>query len=861
MAAAEVPVCIRAESAIAKYQKGIVRLDVDLIGAHWLNRGGLPVSGKHVHHLWRTILDRHGFVRHRYDHAVVVEVPEGDLQRLREHNQQICDQDPLLPPASATMRYGSLTKTHLIYGLKCFKHGTLRWDDTNEVMVVPKTATAVKEHLQNGIFAMVIDPQAYIDSEDNLISIMLSGNLEQSVAMPEHEIALLQKVMSLARRPLPEGECPWEFMQKALQPLAGARWEDADMMQIFNFAMVVGSEQAAMLTNVHFQCINPAIMVVKPSFFGECAKLPKQFRWCRVAIVVAQYLGSESSYERTGRVLVAATIKEQTVKRLVREGELQVLISNIEGFLAEAVLRYSRGSLRNEVAASSHLAALGGLLARTGRVLTAFLDTTNKWRTKLIDAEFRFRKSLREANGVLPDPILEEVVDLETPKEKQIIDPKVSPGTHTDSAQETVASAEKGSDIDKQKGKSQGLKSHLQIGCAVRLIKRFKGRAVQQSGVVTAIDHEAAMVSVNFDSPPGMLAVPINCCKFSPASALLQDAGPSPQDGVKQSALPAACPESPASPPGQQTPQGSSSMRDACNTEESGEDKGEADKGKQQCVEDVLPISKDAAVPNSFAAASAGPGPSGPSEASVPATEQGVAVPGSSVAASSAPGASEQLAGAEKEFELGSSKRRRLEHALPPEDTAARAGNSVLAGPVKPLHWDVFGDVDNVRALHGRVLSTLHAALIMQAHDSTQLAVERTELGGRVFALQDFGVYELVLVPFSSRVLNRVGPGRQAQVRYVHREEPDIFFMCSESAHEGGHVVPYWYVRDTDDPAAVNLTQSIGSMDFGAWTLRGDCERYNMKVNPGWLEFATYTNCKPVRAGDELRVSNTPDSG
>jgi hypothetical protein len=161
-------------------------------------------------------------------------------------------------------------------------------------MVDPKTATPVKEHLQNGIFAMVIDPQAYIDSEDNLISIMLSGNLEQSVAMPEHEIALLQKVMSLARRPLPEGECPWEFMRKALQPLAGARWEDADMMQIFNFAMVVGSEQAAMFTNVHFQCINPAIMVVKPSFFGECAKLPKQFRWCRVAIVGAQHLGSDA---------------------------------------------------------------------------------------------------------------------------------------------------------------------------------------------------------------------------------------------------------------------------------------------------------------------------------------------------------------------------------------------------------------------------------------------------------------------------------------------------------------------------------------------------------------------------------------
>jgi hypothetical protein len=31
---------------------------------------------------------------------------------------------------------------------------------------------------------MVIDKQAFVDSEDHLISIMLSGNLEQSVAMP-----------------------------------------------------------------------------------------------------------------------------------------------------------------------------------------------------------------------------------------------------------------------------------------------------------------------------------------------------------------------------------------------------------------------------------------------------------------------------------------------------------------------------------------------------------------------------------------------------------------------------------------------------------------------------------------------------
>ena len=117
MAASELPVCTRAEAALAKYNKGVIRLDVDLIGAHWLNCNGLAVSGKHVHALWRTIFDRTGFVQHRYQHAIVVEIPETDIQRLREHNQEFCNKDPLLPLVSPLMKFGCLSKTHLIYGL------------------------------------------------------------------------------------------------------------------------------------------------------------------------------------------------------------------------------------------------------------------------------------------------------------------------------------------------------------------------------------------------------------------------------------------------------------------------------------------------------------------------------------------------------------------------------------------------------------------------------------------------------------------------------------------------------------------------------------------------------------------------
>jgi len=345
MAASELPVCTRAEAALAKYNKGVIRLDVDLIGAHWLNRNGLAVSGKHVHASWRTILDRTGFVQHRYQHAIVVEIPETDIQRLRAHNQEFCNKDPLLPPVSPLMKFGCLSKTHLIYGLKCFKHGGIRWDDNAEPMVAPTNADSVNETLENGVYAMVISKQAYLDDPDNLISIMVSGNIDQSVAMPEHEIGLLSSMMSAIDKPAHEGFAPWEYIEQQLQPFA-AKWETEDMRQIYNFANVAGVKQAKMLMDIHFQHINPQIVVVKPSFFGACATMSKDFKWCRMSLVVAQYLlVGEQGFERTGRVLVACGIKEASIKKLAKDFDLQDTMRKIKTFLMDYVVKYDLAGL------------------------------------------------------------------------------------------------------------------------------------------------------------------------------------------------------------------------------------------------------------------------------------------------------------------------------------------------------------------------------------------------------------------------------------------------------------------------------------------------------------------------------------
>ena len=100
----------------------VVRAPLDQIGALWLNRRGLPVSGKYVHARWRTIVYEQGFAVSRYRHIILVRHNRPEhRQKLREHNERFCNNDPLLPNVSADIVLGSSSKTHLAFGFKCIK--------------------------------------------------------------------------------------------------------------------------------------------------------------------------------------------------------------------------------------------------------------------------------------------------------------------------------------------------------------------------------------------------------------------------------------------------------------------------------------------------------------------------------------------------------------------------------------------------------------------------------------------------------------------------------------------------------------------------------------------------------------------
>jgi hypothetical protein len=209
-----------------KYNMGIFRVPLDQIGTHPLNRHGLPVSGKHVHHLMRTILENHGFARYRYDHPILLEVAPGKLAELREHNEHFTSLDPLLPPASKTMKYGAVTKNHLIHGIKCFANGTVRWDDTKEAMRLPGGPSQLKDHIDNGVWAMVLKCEALDEDLDGVKAVMVSSNLEQAVAMPEHEVELLHRIHMESKALSVQGKSHWDVVKATLMPLMGTKWGD-----------------------------------------------------------------------------------------------------------------------------------------------------------------------------------------------------------------------------------------------------------------------------------------------------------------------------------------------------------------------------------------------------------------------------------------------------------------------------------------------------------------------------------------------------------------------------------------------------------------------------------------------------------
>ena len=251
-------ICERAEAFIKEHEiVGIQRIFVGKIGAHWWNRRSLPVSGKYVHGLWKGILERQGFVVSRYIKAIVIECnSEPWKSKLNDHNARFCNTDPLLPTMNTRdLCYGSVSKTHMIFGLKCIQGG-VSWDSEEgaegkvPMMATGKSKKTVDDHLTNGVHCLVLRETAN-EFEQGVKDVMLSENLDNDHNMPEHEIGLLKHVSneidivvkanrldrdSVSTSASCKSKIHAEVMASVKKALGG-RWSDDDITSCFNLVM------------------------------------------------------------------------------------------------------------------------------------------------------------------------------------------------------------------------------------------------------------------------------------------------------------------------------------------------------------------------------------------------------------------------------------------------------------------------------------------------------------------------------------------------------------------------------------------------------------------------------------------------
>jgi hypothetical protein len=162
---------------LKEFGYGPVRLPLWSVGPATFNRGGLPLSGKHIHAMARRIGFVEGMQKHMYNFGFCHEPNPNDKQEVARHYAEMALKDRLLPPCRETMQHGSFGKSHLSNMLQAFD-AHVAFDDDGLPMQVPPGQKALQEHVEHGMFWMVLRWEAVEKHKDMLVALMRSLNSE-----------------------------------------------------------------------------------------------------------------------------------------------------------------------------------------------------------------------------------------------------------------------------------------------------------------------------------------------------------------------------------------------------------------------------------------------------------------------------------------------------------------------------------------------------------------------------------------------------------------------------------------------------------------------------------------------------------
>ena len=400
-------ICQAAADVLKRFGKGKQRIPLEQMGISPLNR---VISGKHVHMLGRRILSVESFATFRYRFGLCHDWDPQDPLAVANFTNRAARRDALLAPVPEVPLYGSFAKSHLLSFLQALKSKAVRWSDSGDLMVPDEAQEVLMDHLKHGMYYEVLDYRAIREHRDAVLGLCAADNFDAGFALGQTEIELLRTIactLEVARPP--PGSSQFDVVRSTVERSAGQRWSNEDLAAMYNLAKVIGKPQMEFLLDFVVGFVEQDIMAVKPSCFGQAAKIAPQAPWLKTALLCTQYMSQESCQEKgVGNKMFGVQISKKHWAKFQACSGAELL--SIESFLAKVFGNYRNLSGTSEQALGRELP---GFFVRVGKrcLLAENMADVEQDFAKL---EMKLREQFPMAD--LPPPV---VADLETPVAKK----------------------------------------------------------------------------------------------------------------------------------------------------------------------------------------------------------------------------------------------------------------------------------------------------------------------------------------------------------------------------------------------------------------------------------------------------------
>ena len=304
------------------YSKGVTRRPLEKMACSFLNRRGVGVFARHAHDIYKRIATKEGLAVWRYNRGLMLSPnPDKPFENADFTNEYVARQRGLLAPVTREHHPGAFSKTHLWHSHLTAKQGSFVYYMDQSPMVpnygCPETAIT----MEHGLFFEEIAYEAYIKHPKAIDFLMDGENADASQALCETELSLIQCYFDSCRIVVP---APGVELWKAIdeEKGIGSTWTESYKKAVCDFASLIGPSQMKVLVESYQYYINPKVMRLGKDQLKAVARMPSQYPWCKISIVVANIITTTfvedklTSTYRGNAVADNAVLALKTIKSL-----------------------------------------------------------------------------------------------------------------------------------------------------------------------------------------------------------------------------------------------------------------------------------------------------------------------------------------------------------------------------------------------------------------------------------------------------------------------------------------------------------------------------------------------------------------